>query len=246
MDNSTSRISEANRAQTHHLDQLNKCWVEAEERLRTLNVGHDLVVHHRYEETDHPSPVAAEFECKLGFRKLAKGWCICYGIGPTMLEWWEHPWGWTPILECSQDVRKQAAHLMKSLIQEAEAAAERSRQEAAEASAAIQEALGGLRPGPSLDERFQRLVSQWKEETKYLSSITDMAMHPAYQEIIGMGPAVLPHLFRELEKQPDHWFWALKMITGADPVPDASRGNVPAMTAAWLHWAREHGYLGKP
>lgn len=45
----------------------------------------------------------------------------------------------------------------------------------------------------------------------------EMAMHPAYQRIIGLGPEVAPLLLRELERQPDHWFWALKALTGADP-----------------------------
>ena len=91
-------------------------------------------------------------------------------------------------------------------------------------------------------QRFQALVRQWKEATLLLSSITDMAMHPAYQQIIGMGPSVLPLLFAELRREPDHWFWALKAITGQDPVPPADRGNVRRMADAWLKWAASQGY----
>ena len=54
-------------------------------------------------------------------------------------------------------------------------------------------------------------------------------MSPSYQRIIGLGSAVVPLLLRELERQPDHWFWALKAITGADPVPAASRGKLHEM-----------------
>src|SRR5271165_4731366 len=43
-----------------------------------------------------------------------------------------------------------------------------------------------------LKERFDRLASQWEAETKHLSSITEMSMNLAYQQIIGMGPAVVP------------------------------------------------------
>ncbi|MBL8793569.1 MAG: hypothetical protein JNM56_06680 [Planctomycetia bacterium] len=93
-----------------------------------------------------------------------------------------------------------------------------------------------------LYERFQELRRQWKEDTLYLSSITDIALHPAYQRIIGMGREALPLIFAELRRGTDHWFWALKAITGADPVPAADRGKMPRMAAAWLAWARDHGY----
>jgi hypothetical protein len=42
--------------------------------------------------------------------------------------------------------------------------------------------------------------------------------HPAYQRIIEMGQPVMPLIFRELEREPDHWFWALQSITGENPV----------------------------
>lgn len=67
-------------------------------------------------------------------------------------------------------------------------------------------------------------------------------MHSAYQQIIGLGPAVVPLLLAELDREPDHWFWALKAITGADPLPPDGRGRVGEMTQAWLRWGREQGY----
>ena len=70
-------------------------------------------------------------------------------------------------------------------------------------------------------EKFRALVSEWKEDTKFLSSTTAMTLHKAYQEIIGMGPLVIPLILRELETTPDQWFAALKALTGVDPVPPA-------------------------
>jgi CheY-like chemotaxis protein len=89
--------------------------------------------------------------------------------------------------------------------------------------------------------RFRGLVRKWKRDTSFSSSVTKIVIHPAYQRIIGMGPAILPSILSELKKDPDHWFWALKSITGADPVTEPDRGNVRAMAKAWLHWARERG-----
>jgi hypothetical protein len=93
-----------------------------------------------------------------------------------------------------------------------------------------------------LESRFRELFQQWKDATRFMSSITDMATHPAYQQIIGMGQAALPLILGELRRDPDQWFWALKAITGDDPVSAADRGNIPRMTEAWLTWAQQRGY----
>jgi hypothetical protein len=95
--------------------------------------------------------------------------------------------------------------------------------------------------GAALRQRFQELVRQWKAATLLLSSTTDMAMHPAYQQIIGMGPVALPLLIEELRREPDHWFWALQAITGVNPVPAQDRGDTTRMTQAWLAWADQQG-----
>lgn len=94
----------------------------------------------------------------------------------------------------------------------------------------------------SAERRFCELVRQWKDANQFVSSTTDMAMHPAYQQIIGMGPEALPHIFAELRRQPGQWFWALKAITGEDPVTPADRGKVQRMTKSWLEWAERRGY----
>ena len=54
-------------------------------------------------------------------------------------------------------------------------------------------------PTETIEEKFQRLASVWRAETAYVSSSSDLVAHPAFQEIVGMGPAVIPLLLRELE-----------------------------------------------
>ncbi len=90
--------------------------------------------------------------------------------------------------------------------------------------------------------RFYELTQEWEESTAALSSITTIAMHPAYQKIIGMGEIALPLIMRELRTRPNHWFWALKAITGEDPVPSQHRGHVRKMAVAWLDWWKENKY----
>ena len=95
---------------------------------------------------------------------------------------------------------------------------------------------------PEWEQRFHELAALWKRERGPHSSSAHLAAHPAYQQIIGMGPDVVPLLLRELETRPDHWFRALRALTGADPVPEQSQGKVKEMAAAWLSWARAQGF----
>ncbi|NJQ96627.1 MAG: hypothetical protein HC784_00755 [Hydrococcus sp. CSU_1_8] len=93
-----------------------------------------------------------------------------------------------------------------------------------------------------IEATFLELAEQWRRETGMMSLITKMSMHPAYQRIIGMGQAVVPLILRELEQEPDHWFWALQAITGANPVKSEQRGRLKQMAEAWIQWGRENGY----
>jgi hypothetical protein len=93
-----------------------------------------------------------------------------------------------------------------------------------------------------LEFKFRSLAQQWQQETALLSRLDQKVLHPAYQQIIGIGAEVLPLIFLELEQQPNHWFWALKAITGANPIKPEHRGRVKLMAQDWLKWGRDHGY----
>ncbi len=97
--------------------------------------------------------------------------------------------------------------------------------------------------GPDLRVRFEALAQRWREETEFHSAASALFMHPAYQEIIGLGPAVLPLMLADLEKTHDHWFWALRAITGENPVPAEERGKVERMAERWVDWGRARGLL---
>lgn len=97
--------------------------------------------------------------------------------------------------------------------------------------------------GETVEQCFRRLQSLWEAQTAHLSSSTRIVSHPAFQEIIGLGTAVVPLMLQDLEQGPSLWVWALPTITGADPVPESDRGDIAKMTEAWLQWAREKGML---
>ena len=96
---------------------------------------------------------------------------------------------------------------------------------------------------PALAERFSTLSAEWKRDTVLLSSTSALIAHPAYQAIIALGPAVVPLLLRDLEREPTHWFEALQAITGEDPVPRQQCGRIQAMTEAWLAWGRSRSLI---
>ncbi len=93
--------------------------------------------------------------------------------------------------------------------------------------------------------RFSRLKEEWENATIASSSISEISMHPSYQQIIGMGPIAIPMILGELQKKPQHWFWALKCITGEDPVPPELRGRTKEMAKIWLKWGKTQGYISE-
>jgi hypothetical protein len=95
----------------------------------------------------------------------------------------------------------------------------------------------------AIELRVVRLLASWRAETAHLSSSTRLTEHPAYQELIALGPAALPFLFRDLEQTGDgHLSKALTTLTGAHPVPPEDRGQVRKVADAWLRLAQESGY----
>jgi hypothetical protein len=95
----------------------------------------------------------------------------------------------------------------------------------------------------TIEQRVIRLLASWREQTVYLSSSTQITGHPAYQELIALGPAALPFLFRDLEQTGDgHLSKALTALTGAHPVSAEDKGKVRKVVEAWLRWAKGNGF----
>ena len=95
----------------------------------------------------------------------------------------------------------------------------------------------------ALQAKFDALVHQWRQETATLSSTSKIVTHPAYQRIMAMGEKAVPLILRELQKEPEHWFYALRNITETSPVSPEEAGDVAKMAAAWIAWGVENGYI---
>ena len=92
-------------------------------------------------------------------------------------------------------------------------------------------------------ERFRQLAVQWKEQSRHMSNVAQMAMFKPYQQIIGMGEAAVPLLLEELQRDPDQWFWALEAITQENPVTPQAAGKVRPMAEEWVAWGKRQGYM---
>lgn len=111
---------------------------------------------------------------------------------------------------------------------------------------ARQTARGGRYLGAAqavMTEPFDSLAEEWRTATEFVSSLHEMFLHPAYQRIIGLGPAAVPLILRELRDHPDWWFWALTHVTGVNPVSPEAAGDFDQMRSAWLKWGYERAYI---
>ena len=96
-----------------------------------------------------------------------------------------------------------------------------------------------------IEQLFNDLAKKWKDETVNLSSIQKITSHPAYLQIIGLGPSVIKLILNELKIAPDFWFCALRALTRTNPVPPEISGDINAMTKVWLDWGLKKGYFSQ-
>ena len=94
---------------------------------------------------------------------------------------------------------------------------------------------------PDLASVFRQLADEWYEATAGLSFIQKKIAHPAYYQIIGLGPEVVPLLLRELRTSRSHWFWALHSITRENPVRPGA--DLDQSIEDWLTWGKTRGLI---
>lgn len=96
-------------------------------------------------------------------------------------------------------------------------------------------------PHTAVEREFQALAEVWRQGTRGAPFVITRVTHWAYQRIIGMGPTALPLILRELDRQTDHWYWALNAITGEDPAEGVV--NFEEAATRWREWGRRVGLL---
>ena len=92
-------------------DELNALWLQAEEQLTQFHIPRP--VYHQFDEYQDPgNPPGAMTSKYLSLQKVKGKWRICYGLCD---DWCDHDYGWTPITECSAQVRVEAARHLEKL-----------------------------------------------------------------------------------------------------------------------------------
>ena len=143
MDNFESRLEQSGKNFREWCEHVNGLWKEAEANALQISPGHPVVVEIKTVEPSYDSPPETPAVLHLlGFLKINDKWCIGYGLGPAdLVEWWDHPWAWKPILECSLDQRLDAGKVLQKLLEKLVEAQEGLAAQAEDAAGAMAEAL---------------------------------------------------------------------------------------------------------
>ncbi|HKR59037.1 MAG TPA: hypothetical protein VJS64_04835 [Pyrinomonadaceae bacterium] len=103
--------------------------------------------------------------------------------------------------------------------------------------------LGESEVRAEVEQAFRLHAERWYSDTLILSSYLEKILHPDYQKILTLGPEVVPLILNELTDMPNDWFWALRMLTEADPVEPEQAGDMQAMANAWIEWGKAEGMI---
>lgn len=86
------------------------------------------------------------------------------------------------------------------------------------------------------------LCAQWKQETVGYSSISKKVNNEYYREICNSAPLpTVELLLRDMQTEPNHWFVALKHLTGDDPTVKGS--SFEEATLAWIEYGKVNGLI---
>ena len=91
--------------------------------------------------------------------------------------------------------------------------------------------------GPYRLAKFRQLVTQWRTETFYSSSVTEKMDHHAFKAIVEMDKWAVGWIVEELKTNRDFLFMALHLILKIDPSPPSAKGKPHKIIEAWLQWA---------
>lgn len=94
----------------------------------------------------------------------------------------------------------------------------------------------------NIRDQFLKHLAIWRKETEFESSPWVVTQHPAYRNMIKLGPSVIPLILAELSTDLDLWFEALIELTGVNPIPAEHAGDLEAMRDDWLSWGRKNGF----
>lgn len=91
-----------------------------------------------------------------------------------------------------------------------------------------------------LRKKFDLYSGIWKTETMFSSNSSEITNNSAYRSIIGLGKDIIPFIIQDLKQSENHWFYALELLTGENPIKNEHRGIINLMKSDWLNWAEKN------
>ena len=87
-------------------------------------------------------------------------------------------------------------------------------------------------------ERFRKLAAEWKEKSRHMSNVAQMAMLRALtRRSLGWVWRPVPLILEELPAGAGSVVLKrLEMITDVTPVPPEAAGKLREMACAWIEW----------
>jgi len=94
----------------------------------------------------------------------------------------------------------------------------------------------------SLRDEFEQVFARYRAQTMCCSVTRQMRRQPAWQEMIDLGPKIVPFLLTALggDEYGISTQILLRDLTGEDPA--TSPGKVKKSAEDWRRWGRENGY----
>ena len=92
-------------------------------------------------------------------------------------------------------------------------------------------------------ERFYSLSAKWQQQSRHRANGGSGILHEQFQELIDLGPTVIPLIFIEYAKNSGFWYLLLDAITNENPITEEHRGRHIEMREDWFDWGRKHGYI---
>lgn len=91
-----------------------------------------------------------------------------------------------------------------------------------------------------LSKKFDLYSGIWKTESMFSSNSSEITNNSAYRSIIGLGKDIIPFIIEDLKQSENHWFYALELLTGENPIKSEHRGIINLMKSDWLNWAEKN------
>ena len=94
----------------------------------------------------------------------------------------------------------------------------------------------------SVVEKFQVLLEKLvkKVRVEKLGMYEKIVITEEYEQILGMGPQIIPLLLKEIQKEKPFFplFSILEFITGENPVRPGPAGFLPNAARDWIEWGK--------